>query len=172
MKALWKLTYGLFRFEATPISEAVRNYCVKKLVKSCGKRLVVQRGVMIRGWENIEIGEDVNLNDGVYINGMGKLKIGNGCRIAPNVGIYTETHNIDRRDIPFHKQGWSYSPIIIEDDVWICAGAIITMGVKIGKGAVVGANCVVTKDIGEYEIWGGVPAKFIKMRKGGKNDDV
>jgi acetyltransferase-like isoleucine patch superfamily enzyme len=53
---------------------------------------------------------------------------------------------------------------VIGDDVWLGAGAVITPGVRIGTGAVIGANCVVTHDVPEYEIWGGVPARRIGSR--------
>ena len=62
------------------------------------------------------------------------------------------------------NQGIHTSPIIIEDDVWVGYGAVITKGVTISKGAIIGANAVVTKDVPKYAIVGGVPAKIIKYR--------
>ena len=78
--------------------------------------------------------------------------------------IEIELDNFQDINIPMKNQGIHTSPIIIEDDVWIGYGAVITKGVTIRKGAIIGANAVVTKDVPEYAIVGGVPAKIIKYR--------
>jgi acetyltransferase-like isoleucine patch superfamily enzyme len=68
---------------------------------------------------------------------------------------------------PMMEQGITAEGIVIEDDVWIGAGAIITDGVHIGKGAVVAAGAVVTKDVLAHTVVGGIPAKVIKeIREG------
>lgn len=85
--------------------------------------------------------------------------------MGPDVVILTHTHNIDRVDIPMGKQGSRVARVIIGDDVWIGMRSIIMPGVKIGNGAVIGAGAVVTKDVPDYAIVGGVPAKIIKYRK-------
>ena len=58
------------------------------------------------------------------------------------------------------------APVVIEDDVWLGTHVVVLPGVTIGKGAIIGASSVVTKDIPAYEVWAGVPAKFIKRRPG------
>ncbi|HID52295.1 MAG TPA: acyltransferase, partial [Anaerolineae bacterium] len=63
---------------------------------------------------------------------------------------------------PFTEQGITAQGIVIEDDVWLGAGAIITDGVRVGQGAVVAAGAVVTKDVAPYTVVGGVPARVIK----------
>lgn len=85
--------------------------------------------------------------------------------MGPDVVILTHTHNIDRVDIPMGKQGSRVARVIIGDDVWIGMRSIIMPGVKIGNGAVIGAGAVVTKDVPDFAIVGGVPAKIIKFRK-------
>jgi acetyltransferase-like isoleucine patch superfamily enzyme len=68
------------------------------------------------------------------------------------------------------EQGlYSNGPVVIEDDVWLGAGAIVLDGVRIGKGCIVGAGAVVTKDLPDYAIAIGVPAKVTKMRAGNCN---
>lgn len=80
--------------------------------------------------------------------------------------IFHGDHEMSRRDIPMRLQGDSVSkPVVIGDDVWIGARSIILKGVHIGKGAVIAAGAVVTKDVPEYAIVGGVPAKVIKYRE-------
>ena len=85
--------------------------------------------------------------------------------MGPDVTILTHTHKIDRTDIPMDKQGSIVKGVTIGNDVWIGMRSIIMPGVKIGNGAVIGAGAVVTKDVPDYAIVGGVPAKVIRYRK-------
>ena len=85
--------------------------------------------------------------------------------IGPNVVMRTANHNFLRTDIPMQVQGHVFGDINIEDDVWIGANCIITAGVKIADGCVIGAGSVVTKNLNKNSIVGGVPAKLIKYRK-------
>ena len=85
--------------------------------------------------------------------------------MGPDVVILTHTHNIDRTDIPMGDQGSLVAKVTIGNDVWIGMRSIIMPGVKIGNGAVIGAGAIVTKDVPDYAIVGGVPAKVIKYRK-------
>lgn len=81
--------------------------------------------------------------------------------IGPGVCICTGTHDVD--PVVRRESGGSFAyPIAIEDDCWIGARATILPGVVIGKGSIVAAGAVVTKDVGEYCVVGGVPASFIK----------
>ena len=85
--------------------------------------------------------------------------------MGPYVTILTHTHKIDRTDIPMGQQGNIVKEVVIGNDVWIGMRSIIMPGVKIGNGAVIGAGAVVTKDVPDYAIVGGVPAKVIRYRK-------
>ena len=79
---------------------------------------------------------------------------------------YALNHQFDRLDIPMNKQGaHSTEPVIIEDDVWIGMRAIILPDVRIGKGSVIGAGTIVTKDIPEYSVFCGNPGRVVKSRK-------
>lgn len=108
----------------------------------------------------ITIGHDTIIGDHCFLDGRAPLKIGSHVGIASQVMIYNDEHNIDSEDY-----GNSFAPVIIEDHVFIGPRSIILPGVKIGKGAVIGAGAVVTKDIPSLEVWGGIPAKKIKDRK-------
>jgi len=85
--------------------------------------------------------------------------------IAQCVSIRDTDHNFEDCNIAMIDQGIVTDSIIIENDVWICHGAVVTRGVTIGKGSIIAANAVVTKDIEPYTIVGGIPAKLIKKRK-------
>jgi maltose O-acetyltransferase len=94
----------------------------------------------------------------------GKIIIGNNVMMAPNVGIIAANHRFDRTDIPMKLQGIEENCVIIEDDVWIGYGAYILSGVKVGKGSIIAAEVVVTRNVPDYSIVGGIPAKVIKVR--------
>lgn len=85
--------------------------------------------------------------------------------MGPDVLIITQNHRFDQLDLPMWRQGFSPSePVIIGNDVWVGTRAIILPGVTISKGAIIGAGAVVTKDVPEYAIVGGNPARLIKYR--------
>lgn len=113
---------------------------------------------------NLIIGNNVQINAGGYISGEGGLIIGDYVLIGPNVNILSAGHNFTNPDIQIQKQGLTYGKIIINDDAWIGAGAVILQGVIIGKGAIVGAGSVVTKNVPPYAIVIGTPAKIFKFR--------
>ena len=109
---------------------------------------------------NIVIGHDTIIGDHCFLDGRAPLIIGNHVGIASQVLIYNDEHDINSPDYSN-----SFGPVTIGDYVFIGPRAIILPNIKIGTGAVVAAGAVVTKDIPEYEIWGGVPAKKISDRK-------
>ena len=108
----------------------------------------------------ITIGHDTIVGYRSFLDGRGKLAIGSHVDIASEVLIYTDEHNVNSADF-----GNSFAPVKISDYVFIGPRAIILPGVTIGRGAVVAAGAVVTKSIPDFEIWGGVPAKKISLRR-------
>lgn len=109
---------------------------------------------------NITIGHDTIIGDHCFMDGRAPLKIGNHVGIASQVLIYNDEHDINSPDY-----GNSFGPVEIGDYVFIGPRAIILPNIKIGKGAIVAAGAIVTKDIPDFEIWGGVPAKKISDRQ-------
>jgi maltose O-acetyltransferase len=96
----------------------------------------------------------------------GPLTLGDDVMMAPDVVILTQNHRFDDPTVPMLDQG--YGPareVVIEDDVWIGTNAIILPGVRLGKGSIVAAGAVVTKDVPPYAIVGGNPARLLKSRK-------
>ena len=116
---------------------------------------------------HLSIGSRTYIGEGNNIRaGGGKITIGRNCLISQHVTIVASNHNI-KLDQPINEQGWSKlnNFVNINDDVWIGAGSIILPGVTIGKGAVIAARSVVTKNIPEYAIAAGNPAKILKYRQ-------
>lgn len=107
----------------------------------------------------ITIGQDTIVGDHAFLDGRDRLQIGNHVDIASEVMIYNSEHDLTAEDFVA-----TLAPVQIGDYVFIGPRAIILPGVKIGKGAVVAAGAVVTKDVPEFAIVGGVPAKEIGER--------
>lgn len=113
----------------------------------------------------IKIGRGTTINHYCVINGFGGVSIGDQCSIASNVAIYSSNHVFQRRDRTIKSQGLTTKGgVVIGDDVWIGTKAIILDGVSVGKGAVIGAGSVVTRDVPEYAVVVGNPARQISER--------
>lgn len=113
----------------------------------------------------IIIGENTQINPFTVIYNASGIQIGNNVMIGPHCMIASGNHDYKQREKPMRFAGnLTKGPIIIEDDVWVGANCTITDGIKIGTGAIVGANSVVTKDVESYSIVGGVPAQIIGKR--------
>jgi len=114
----------------------------------------------------IKIGRDSLIGEYSVIRGQGGVSIGDRVYTSPFTQIIAVNHVFDDPNRPFVEQGITAEGIVIEDDVWLGAGAIITDGVRVGQGAVVAAGAVVTKDVPPHTVVGGVPAKPIKNING------
>jgi galactoside O-acetyltransferase len=114
----------------------------------------------------ITVGSNTAFNMNVHLNASvgGEIRIGESCLIGPNVVMRTAGHRYDNPDVFIRQQGHIPLNIDIDDDVWIGANAVILGGTHIGRGAIIGAGAVVTKDVPPLAIAGGVPAKVIKYR--------
>lgn len=124
-----------------------------------GPKVHIHMGTQFFNPGKVEIGAGTIIGQNAFLDGRDILKIGKQVDIASDVLIYNSEHDIDSEDFkPVN------APVDIGDYVFIGPRAIILPGVKIGKGAVVAAGAVVTKDVGEFEIVGGIPAKVIGER--------
>ncbi|MCY9783372.1 sugar O-acetyltransferase [Nocardiopsis sp. EMB25] len=108
---------------------------------------------------NTTFGENVFVNQGCTFMDKGGIHIGDGVMIAPKVSLITGGHPLPLAE---RREYLSFAPIVIEDDVWIGAAAVVTQGVTIGTGAVVAAGAVVTRDVPARTLVGGVPARVVK----------
>ena len=117
--------------------------------------------------EKIIIKNNVALNYNVMINAnnKGNIQIGNDVIIGPNVVLRASNHIYNDISKSIRYQSHDGGKINIEDDVWIGSNVIILPNINIGKGSIIGAGSVVTKNIPEYSVAVGVPARVIKNRK-------
>lgn len=114
----------------------------------------------------IHIGRDSLIGELNVLRGQGGITVGDRVYTAPLVQILAVNHVYHDPTRPMVEQGITAEGIVIEDDVWIGAGAIITDGVRVGRGAVVAAGAVVTADVPPHTVVGGVPAQVLKTIDG------
>jgi len=138
-----------------------REYYWRQKLNSLGDNCEIHKDILIYGSKYVRIGNNVALNSFSHIWGHGSVRIGNNVMIASHVAIISETHDTDSESMRTSK---IIAPIEIEDDVWIGAHAINLPGLRIGKGSVIGAGAVVTKDISPFSIVVGVPGSVIRSR--------
>lgn len=134
-----------------------------------GEDTIVMHGAILHVYNfrnlpnaGIKIGRNSLIGEYCVIRGQGGVEIGDRVYTSPFTQIIAVNHVFDDRQRPFIEQGITAQGIVIEDDVWLGAGAIITDGVRVGQGAVVAAGAVVIKDVAPFTVVGGVPAHLIK----------
>lgn len=137
-----------------------RRFCYRVWGVKIGKGSAIHMNTVFYYPPNISIGDDTIIGERAVLDGRDKLIIGNHVDIASEVMIYNAQHDV-------HDESFKaiFAPVKIEDYVFIGPRSIILPGVTIKKGAVVGAGAVVTKDVEEFKIVGGVPAKEISERE-------
>ena len=141
-------------------SHHFRRFFYRLAGMKIGKGSTIHMGARFYDPRNIQIGNDSIIGEEAILDGRDKLIIGDHVDIASEVMIYNSEHDVQSSD--FHAKT---APVEISDYVFIGPRAIILPGVKLGRGAVVGAGAVVTKDVQEFSIVGGVPAQKIGERK-------
>ena len=115
--------------------------------------------------ENLFIGKNTTINSLANFRfKKGKILIGENCLIARNVTIITQTYKVDN-EVKINLNDTIVKDVTVGNNVWVGSNTVIMPGVRIGNGAVVGSGSVVTRSIPDNEIWGGVPAKKIRVRR-------
>lgn len=169
----------------------LRYIAYKRRFKSCGENISISQAVSFKGWANIElgnnvgfgelnsiyaesmtnestirIGNDVSFNRNVMINAdvRGIIIIEDKVLVGPNVVMRASGHRYEERSVPIREQGHHKGIIMIKTGAWIGANSVILPDVTIGKGAIVAAGAIVTKDVNEFKIVGGLPAREIGSR--------
>ncbi|RUO37053.1 acyltransferase [Aliidiomarina taiwanensis] len=169
MKSLLVISYEtlmelLFLLPRFSFFNSIKSYFLMMMGAKIGKGVIFYPGVWIAPGRNLNVGNNVDFSKGVLVTTGGGVDIGDRVLIGYRTQILSANHAIPKKGERIPVSGDVYSPVVIENDVWIGANCVITPGVKIGEGAVVAAGSVVTKDVVPYAIVGGVPAKIIKMR--------
>ena len=143
---------------------AVRLFLAKGMFNECGKEVNIENQCYIGSGRNIKIGDYSGIGERCYLQGL--ITIGSYVMMASEVVILTSNHKInDPSQLMRFEGNQDPVPVIIGDDVWIGTRVIILPGVNVGKGSVIGAGSVVTKNIEPYSIVAGNPAKLIRRRK-------
>jgi len=157
-----RLGAGVYLDEGTYLHACPRGIAI-------GERTIVMHGAVLHVYNfrdlphsGIRIGKDSLIGEYSVVRGQGGVTIGDRVYTSPFTQIIAVNHVFTDPARPFVEQGITAEGIVIEDDVWLGAGAIITDGVRVGRGAVVAAGAVVTRDVPAHTVVGGVPAKVIK----------
>lgn len=150
------------------------------VIEGQGRITIFNRGSMVvandfsagRGCEfvvsenaNLRIGNHVVISTFANIRCTSSITIGNHARIGHYASILGGQYNFKRKDVLIGEQGYTPKSITIGEGVWIGAGAIILPGIVVGTGAIVGAGAVVTKNVDDYVIVAGNPARIIGRRE-------
>lgn len=147
------------------ISIRIRGFLASFFFKKCGSNLELGRDLTLLNSYNIELGRDVYIAKGCWLNGMGGLIIEDEVIFAPYVVISTMQHVFKDKSVRFG--GSLPNKIIIKRGSWLAAHVTVKCGVIVGSGNLIAANASVVNDTPDNAIMGGVPAKFIKENKDG-----
>lgn len=143
----------------------LRNYYYLHVLKKMGKGCQICNGVLITGHENISLGNQVTVNDGVILQSCQGAEISVGNEVTLSYGAKLITGGLvvgNEGSVHGHHQA---KPVYIKDSVWIGAGAIILPGVSVETGAVVAAGSVVTCNVDPYTVMAGIPARVVHKLK-------
>ncbi|MEI5671653.1 acyltransferase [Nocardioides sp. CCNWLW212] len=152
------------RYPGGRLWKRIRGSTVGPLFKSFGHDVNIEPGVSFGKGDRVSIGDRSGIGQNSRLDGP--VEIGRDVMMGPEVMIFALGHEFSDISRPMIRQGMTVpDPVVILDDVWIGARAIILPGVTVGRGAVVAAGAVVTKDVPAFSVVGGNPAKILKSRK-------
>ena len=165
-----ELFYTMFwrMFDKTPASMVqsfaipLRRILAKKLFRHCGDGVIFHHNVLFSKGSNVSIGDHSLINRYVVLDDRDDINIGSFVMVSAGVTIETHTHPFDDFSLPIAFAGRAGLPVTIGDNTVLGYNAVVMAGVNIGYRCIVGANSVVTKDVPDYTVVGGVPAKPIK----------
>lgn len=166
MKQLYAKIGRLIMYISRVIHFFIKQYQISKL-KHVGSGVHIGKNCTFTN--NISIGNDVHIGiNCCFQSAHGEIKIGNHVMFGPGVHIHGGNHKFDKIGYLIKenddKEPGEDGVIIIEDDVWIGANAIILKGVIIGKGSIIGAGSIITKNVPPYSIYTGVPSSILRQR--------
>lgn len=147
---------------------AIRYILLKTIAKECGDNVAIFPNVYLLNPQNLSIGSNVSIQPMCYIECGNKagIEIGNDVAIAHSVSMIATNHGFDNLELTIKDHPVVEGKIIIGNDVWLGAKVTVVAGNTIGSRCIVAANAVVTKDVSDFTLVGGVPAKKIKDLNG------
>ncbi len=133
---------------------------------SLGRNVYVGHGTILKGYHKNElrIGDQAWIGQQCFFHAAGGLTIGARVGIAPCVKILTSQHEEAGRETPVLFSPIAFAPVVVEEDADVGIGAIVLPGVTIGRGAIVGAGAVVTRDVPPFAVVAGNPARVLRTR--------
>ena len=165
------IIFNISEFIQKAFNRAIVIPVKKSALGSCGEKVYFGRHFSMAGAGNIHIGNSVSLGENtILMSTKAKITIGDHVMFGPGVTVVTGNHRIDMvgrymdEVTDKDKNPGDDEDVVFEGDNWIGANVTILKGVTIGEGAVIAAGSVVTKSVEPYTIYGGVPAKKLKMR--------
>ncbi len=158
-RILWSVVLPIFRISPRPLF-GWRNSLLRLFGAKVGSEVHVYPSATIYMPWNLEIGDWSSIGEHVYLYNLGTVKIGQRVTISHRAHVCAGTHDYNRFDLPLLKP-----PVCIFDEAWVCADAFIGPGVRIGRGAVIGARAVVTKDVDPWAVVAGNPSRVVGERK-------
>jgi acetyltransferase-like isoleucine patch superfamily enzyme len=135
----------------------------RRVLGAAGRDLKIKANVVIDSPERLFVGDGFNVGEFTFISAIGGVRVGNDVIIGHHSSILTSDHGTSLAT-PMASQALRLAPVEIGDDVWIGAGARILAGVTIGSRAIIAAGAVVTHDVPDETVVGGVPARVLKSR--------
>ncbi|NOW02660.1 acyltransferase [Clostridium beijerinckii] len=148
----------------TNFLNCIKRFLLRKVFIKVGNHANIRPNIRFILGRNISIGNNSSIGYRCYLQDGAQITIGDDVMMGPEVKIYTTNHGTSKEKI-MRLQPSVHRPVKIEDDVWIGHNVIILPNVTIGKGAVLGAGAIITKDVEEYAIVGGSPARVLKYRE-------
>jgi len=133
---------------------------------SLGDRVYIGHETILKGYHrgSLDVGDDTWVGQRCFFHSAGGIRIGCEVGIGPEVKMLTSSHDFGPERQPVIRYGLTFAPIEVEDGVDLGIASILLPGVRVGEGAVIGAGSVVTHDVPPYEVWAGVPARFLRRR--------
>jgi maltose O-acetyltransferase len=142
----------------------IRLALARRMLLSVGEGANIEKGAMFNRHRIVSLGHRSGI--GIDCRLYGPVQIRDDVMMGPEVVIYASSHDYSDVDTPMIGQGRQTDrPVLIDSNVWIGTRAIILPGVRIGEGAIVGAGAVVTRDVPEYAVVAGNPARVVRDRR-------
>jgi maltose O-acetyltransferase len=147
------------------LARRVRGGLARHMFDECGVDVNIEKGARFGSGKGVRVGDRSALGLDCLV--IGPLVVGSDVMMGPRCCMLGSSHNTESTTVPMNQQGFLPDrAVVIEDDVWIGANVTVLPGRTIGRGSIVGAGSVVTRDVPPYSVVGGNPARVVASRSG------